>query len=164
MHVGYTCGASCPGSLNPSEGAGGDDRRYGINEKKRAPKRAEGGAEAEVDRAVLHILTVLRVPPAPAKFVRLFFFFFSFLFSFRSASFFPSAFFFRDPARAVAFDRAANNNDPIVGNVLYFSLFLFLFYTWIWTVRNDTSENDRNEKEFFTMNFVQRKINFDGVL
>lgn len=36
MHVGYTCGAPpCPGSLNSgAEGAGGDDRRYGISEKK----------------------------------------------------------------------------------------------------------------------------------
>jgi len=52
--------------IEPREGGGGDNRRYRISEKKeKAPKRAEGGAEAEVDRAVLHILTVLRVPAVP---------------------------------------------------------------------------------------------------
>lgn len=57
--------------IEPYEGGGGDNRRYRRSKKKRSPKRAEGGAEAKVDRAVLHILTVLRVPPALVKFVRL---------------------------------------------------------------------------------------------
>lgn len=63
----------CPGSLNPmktvEEIIEGTEREQ---EKKRSPKRAEGGAEAKVDRAVLHILTVLRVPPTLVKFVCLF--------------------------------------------------------------------------------------------
>lgn len=79
-----------PGSLNPPQNAvkeiieGTQNKRR----KKRSPKRAEGGArEPKVDRAVLHILTVLRVPPAPAKSLSLFFFFFFHIPSRLSSSF-----------------------------------------------------------------------------
>lgn len=65
-------GTPCPGSLNPMKAVEKIIEGTERAKKRRSPKRAEGGAEAKVDRAVLHILTVLRVPPAFVKFVRLF--------------------------------------------------------------------------------------------